>query len=316
MKSRGGWAATAERGSMLALRAMRACYRVLGRRVSIALLLPIATYFFLTSRSSRRASRDYLETLWAMPEGRIALGKRPRWWHVLRHHLEFSVNLLDRMVIWQGDSHHLLIEHEGSEHIHRLAREKRGAILLGAHLGRVDLLRLISAQSGITVNVLMFTAHAELINRFFAKLNPESRVHVIAFDPNSVASIFEIKGCLDRGELVGILGDRLWQRQKGRTVVANFLGRPALLPLGPFLLQTLLGCPMLLSLCVRTGPDRYRAVARPFAEGGGVPRTERVKRAGELAQAFAKLLEEYCLRSPYQWFNFFDFWEAEERGAR
>jgi len=46
-----------------------------------------------------------------------------------------------------------------------------------------------------------------------------------------------------------------------------------------------------------------------------VPRGERVKRAQELAQAFAKLLEEYCLRSPYQWFNFFDFWEAEERGG-
>jgi predicted LPLAT superfamily acyltransferase len=312
LTSRGGWATTAERGSMLALRAMRACYRLLGRRVSIALLMPIATYFFLTSARSRRASRDYLETLWATPEGRRALGRRPRAWHVLRHHFEFSIHLLDRMVIWQGDSHHLEIEHEGSEHMFRLARERRGAILLGAHLGSFDLLRLISAQNGLTVNVLMFTAHAEVINRFFAKLNPQSRVHVIAFDPNSVASIFEIKACLDRGELVGILADRLWQRQKGRTVVAPFFGRPALLPLGPFLLQTLLGCPMLLSLCVRTGPDRYRAIARPFAEAGVVPRAERVKRAQELAQAYAKLLEEYCLRTPYQWFNFFDFWEGEE----
>jgi len=315
VSSRGGWAATAERGSMLALRTMRACYQLLGRRVSVALLLPIATYFYLTSVRSRRASRAYLETLWATPEGRKALGRRPRWWHVLRHHFEFSINILDRMVIWQGDSHHLEIEHEGSQHMFRLAREKRGAILLGAHLGSFDLLRLISAQSGITVNVLMFTAHAERINRFFAKLNPLSRVHVIAFDPNSVASIFELKGCIDRGELVGILGDRLWQRQKGRTVVTNFLGRPALLPLGPFQLQTLLGCPMLLALCLRTGRDRYRAIARPFAEAGVLPSGERVKRAQELAQAFAKLLEEYCLRSPYQWFNFFDFWEAEERGG-
>ncbi|HYB12861.1 MAG TPA: lipid A biosynthesis acyltransferase [Myxococcota bacterium] len=313
MSSRGGWATTAERGSMLALRSMQFCYRILGRRLSIALLVPIASYFFLTSGRSRRASRDYLETLWATPEGRTALGQRPRWWHVLRHHFEFSINLLDRMVIWQGDSNPLHIEHEGSEHMFRLAREKRGAILLGAHLGSFDLLRLISAQSGITVNVLMFTAHAEVINRFFEKLNPQSRVHVIPFDPNSVGSIFEIKGCLDRGELVGILGDRLWQRQKGRTVVVNFLGRPVLLPLGPFLLQTLLGCPMLLALCVRTGRDRYRAVAHPFVEAGPVPRAERVKRAQELAQAYAKLLEEYCVQTPYQWFNFFDFFEAEER---
>jgi len=316
MTTRGGWATPAEHGSMLALRAMRGFYRLFGRRVSIALIVPIAAYFYLTDGPSRRASRRYFDALWSTPDGRAALGEKPTGRNPLRHLIEFSINILDRMVLWQGDAGAIEILHEGSEHLFRLARAKKGAILLGAHLGSFDLLRLISAQNGIRVNVLMFTGRAEVINRFFAKLNPETQVRVIPFDPRSISSIFEIKACIDRGEFVGILGDRLWQREKERTVVADFLGRPALFPIGPFLLQSLLGCPMLLSLCVRTGRNTYHAVARPFAEPGVVPRREREKRAQELAQAYARLLEEYCVRTPYQWFNFFDFWESMDEVAR
>ena len=31
---------------------------------------------------------------------------------------------------------------------------------------------------------------------------------------------------------------------------------------------------------------------------------------------YAEQLERDCLRAPYQWFNFYDFWEVGRGGAR
>ena len=42
-----------------------------------------------------------------------------------------------------------------------------------------------------------------------------------------------------------------------------------------------------------------------------VPRAQRDAAALELLERYAALLEEWCLAHPYQWFNFYDFWERE-----
>jgi predicted LPLAT superfamily acyltransferase len=51
-------------------------------------------------------------------------------------------------------------------------------------------------------------------------------------------------------------------------------------------------------------------------EAGRIPRSEREKCAQELLAQYVGLLEFYCHRFPYEWFNFFDFWnEIPERSA-
>jgi predicted LPLAT superfamily acyltransferase len=42
-----------------------------------------------------------------------------------------------------------------------------------------------------------------------------------------------------------------------------------------------------------------------------VPRRVRRAHAEELAKRYAHTLEQWCLGSPYQWFNFFEFWPDE-----
>jgi predicted LPLAT superfamily acyltransferase len=88
----------------------------------------------------------------------------------------------------------------------------------------------------------------------------------------------------------------------------QFLGRPARFPLEPFLLGGVLRCPVSLVLCLRMGPSRYRTVLRPLSDGSPRPRAERDKHARELLERYALLLESECVRAPYQWFNFYEFW--------
>ena len=39
-----------------------------------------------------------------------------------------------------------------------------------------------------------------------------------------------------------------------------------------------------------------------------MPRGEREAVAGEMLEGFVRYLEQMCFRSPYQWFNWYDFW--------
>jgi predicted LPLAT superfamily acyltransferase len=306
------WSGIAERGSMGALRFIRWFYATLGRRATIWFLAPVVTYFFVTGSAVRRASQDYLRTLWAAPGGRAALGTKPTLRHVFRHLHEFGEQVLDRMIVWSGETELIEVDYEGTELLLELSQQRRGAILIGSHHGSSDLLRSVAERTGVTLNVLIFAANAARINEFFEKLHPDLRMRMIPFELGRVRWVFDVKSAIDRGELVALMGDRLWESDRDREVEVAFLGRRARFPLGPFLLQTVIGCPMILTGCVRTGPARYRASAVPFAPEGVVPRSDRRKSAEELAQRYAHALEESCLRAPYQWFNFFDFWPEDE----
>jgi len=302
-----GWA-LAERGSRSAIRVGATLQRLLGRRGMRALLGPIALYFWLLAPDARRASRDYLSTLWRFPGGRESLGRPPGHLAELRHIREFATNILDRTLVWGGALEAIHFEHRGSEHLFRLAREKRGGILLGSHLGSFDLMHLLARKHRLVVNVLMFTAHSERITAFFQKLDPESRLRVIQMDPFSVRTAFEVRACLKRGEFVGILADRLPPGPHARPTPHAFLGRSASWPLQPFLLAAVLGAPLLLATCVRSGEDHYRAEVALLHPGGVVPRSERETRARNWLGHYVACLEQTCLEAPTQWFNFYDFW--------
>ena len=203
---------------MRALFLMQWIYRCFGRWAAIALLTPIVAYFFATGGAARRASMDYLRTLWATPGGRASLGESPTWRHAFRHLYEFAENIVDRMIVWSGDGDRIHIDERGSEHLLELVRQGRGGILLSAHLGSSDMLRVLSQKTGIVLNVLSFTRHAARINAFFDQLQPGLRMRLIHFEPGSISAALEIKAAIARGEFVGILGDRVWESERGRSV--------------------------------------------------------------------------------------------------
>jgi predicted LPLAT superfamily acyltransferase len=64
--------------------------------------------------------------------------------------------------------------------------------------------------------------------------------------------------------------------------------------------------------------DRYEVFTEKLAEPQKLPRAGRDKRIQELVTAYAGRLEHHCLKTPYQWFNFYDYWgdaEAPRSGA-
>lgn len=306
--SNAGWVAAQERGSLLLLR-FAVWFRLsLGRRATNLILYPTVAYFFLTGGTARRASRQYLERLNRVHGPCPGLGAGPRWWHPFVHIRSFSEGILDRFCFWARRYERFEVSFQGRQHLMKHVESGRGAILLGAHLGSFDALRVLAEEHDIVVNVVMFTANAEQIESVFRQLDPKMDLRIIQIDPSSVGSAFQVRACLDRGEFVAILADRVGLGGRQRVSWAPFLGEPAPFSQSPFLLAVLLRAPALFTLALRTDHDRYEVVAEPFYDGAFVPRSDRAKVVQQCAERFAARLEHYCAEAPFQWYNFYDFW--------
>lgn len=307
------WADVAERGSALGLRITVWCYRLFGRPLSLVLVHGIVAYFYLTGRAARRASRAYLRRVAATPEGAGALGRPPDAWASFLHFRAFALSIFDRLVLWLDRRDAFAFEVVGLERFKQILGRGRGAVLVGAHLGSFDALRALAEHDRRPVNILMFTRHAPRINAVFRRLSPDFEMRVIEADPQSVDMVLKIRSCIERGELVAMLADRIEVADRGRTCRVPFFGEAVTLPQAPYLLAGLLRCPLFLMVALRQGSGRYRVVAEVLSERVEMPRREREKRVQELAAAYAGRLEHYCRAYPYQWFNFYDFWQE---GAR
>ncbi len=304
------WSRIQERGSMWGLRFTVACYRLFGRVLSLPLVTAVVGYFFATDAKGRAASLAYLRRIHArLPEP----DWQPGLWQSFRHYREFALSIADRVGLWSGNADAFEFTVHGREHFDAFLRERPGAIFLGAHLGSFDALRVLSEKDGAPVNVLMYTRHAPKINEIFRRISPDVNARVISPDPDPARSALQIKGCIDRGEIVAILADRVEPNDRNRVCEVEFLGERAILPEAPFQLPVILGCPVLLVLALRRGPGRYDVhVEALAAEGVRADPRERRERARELAALYARRLEHHCALAPHQWFNFYDFWAGAE----
>jgi predicted LPLAT superfamily acyltransferase len=311
------WLAVAERGSLLGMNVIVYCHRAFGRRLCSFLIVPVVAYFFLTGRAARRASRHYLARLhrWSERHGSGGIPGAPGWLDSFRHFHQFALNIIDRVSFFVGDTGDFETVVHGREHLERLARAGQGALVLSAHLGSFDALRMVADQGGVALSVAMFLRNARMINAVFARLNPSRPLRVIDLERAAPRSVFEIRACLQRGEFVGMLADRVGVGDDARVSWVPFLGERAAIPHGPFLLASALKCPVLLMIGLRVDHTTYEIFVEVLGDEIVLPATDRAAALDTLARHYVSRLEHYCLRAPYQWFNFYEFWDELSPGT-
>jgi predicted LPLAT superfamily acyltransferase len=112
-----------------------------------------------------------------------------------------------------------------------------------------------------------------------------------------------------RGEFVAIAGDRIPVSASASTTTrVPFLGHDAPLPVGPYVLAALLKCPLYLLVCLRE-PGGHVMHFERLAERVELPRAARGRALQAHAAHFAQRLEQRLAASPYEWFNFYPFWD-------
>ena len=298
---RADWLSQRERGTVWASRLVYWLGTLLGRTPMRWLARWIALWYSFTSPSAARASRSWLTAL-----GKPSVG----FWDVYRHLLYFVQVTIDRMFLLKGKLERFHVTPNGLEHLLNCADQRRGAILLGAHLGSFEALRADGRRTDLPLNIVGHFENANMVNALFARLNPAMAARVIHIGRGSVDFIFDIRERLADGEFIGTMGDRVGLNEK--SVVVEFLGRPARFPTGPFVLASILKCPIYLTFGLYREPNHYDLYCEPFAERIALSRPQRDVQLHQLVQRYAERLEHYCRLAPYNWFNFYDFWASAE----
>jgi predicted LPLAT superfamily acyltransferase len=295
------WAALAERGARWGLAFVAATYRHLGRRGCALVLAPVALYFYCSGREQRRAFRTRGEE------------RRPSWHDGVRHMFDFACKALETVAAWSGNIGHERLEIVGEAALREATAESRGLVLIVSHLGNVELSRaLLDPERRSRLTVLVHTRHAENYNRVLRDFRADAALNTIQVSELTPATAAQLHERIERGEWIAIAGDRVPLSGDARASVVRFLGDEAALPQGPYILAHLLRCPVYLMFCLRES-GRWRAYFEKFADRVELPRMGKDEALRGLAQRYAARLESYCLRAPFQWYNFFDFWAAAPR---
>ncbi len=291
-----GWLQQRERGSRLAYEFMVWVALRLGRSVGRGLLYPICAYYTLFSQRASTGSRSFLEK---------ALGRRVNTRDLFQHNHCFASTLLDRVYLLAGQNNRFEIAQHGDGCVLEKVDRGQGCILLGSHLGSFEIVRAFgSTRRELLVKILMDEENAPIITRVLTKLNPDIANTVIpARLPHTM---LQVKDCLDKGGLVGILGDRTIPSHK--VVSCKFFGDLTHFPAGPMLLASILNVPVFLFFGLYRGGRRYDIYFELLAERIVIDRQERMRDIQMWTQRYAERLEWYCRLAPYNWFNFYDYW--------
>jgi predicted LPLAT superfamily acyltransferase len=313
----GHWSKLAERGSVLGLRTVFFCYRILGQSAARLLLYPIVTYFFITGSKARAASLDFLRRVNQINRLRGSDLPEPGWRDSFRHMLAFGQSGLDKLAAWTGDLDCSRLDFPMRDELERLCESGRGAVLIGSHLGNLEMSRALAVnERQRKINAVLYTKHALRFNAMLNEANANFGVNFIQISQLGPETAILLKEKVDQGELVVIVGDRTPPGESGSTRVSlvDFLGAPAPFAQGPFILASLLECPVYLFFCLRQGGQTgktFRVHLERFAERIELPRRQRKERLQGYMQQYASRLEHFCLSAPLQWFNFYDFWRQE-----
>jgi predicted LPLAT superfamily acyltransferase len=290
------WRELPERGTPLMLRCFHWVAVRIGRGAARLLLYPVTAYFLLSAKTARQVSYDYL---------RRVLGRSVHWWNVFRHFHFFAATILDRVYLLRGEFDHFEVKLHGTDILHREMESGKGCILLGSHLGSFEVLRTLGVTKNFRLKVLMDIEHNENITRFLDGLNPEIANTVIV--PDRSDTLLRVKESLDAGFLIGTLGDRVTKNDK--TVSCQFFNASATFPAGAFIIAAVMHCPIVLFFGLYRGGNRYEIHFEQFADKVSLDRDRRADELQQWVQRYVDRLEHYTRLAPYNWFNFYPYWD-------
>ncbi len=297
------WATARERGVYGVMRLMFWVLQVLRRPLLMPIVWLVTVYFFLIGRSARAASYDYLQRI---SRAAPSTGLRADWQTSFRHFSAFGDAILDKFDAWAGRLTLASVTLENYADVGRAIDAGTGGLIIGTHLGNLEVCRALAGiNNRVKLNVLAHTRHARNINRLLGMAGAAG-FELLQVTEMDMALAFTLRDRIAAGEWVVIAGDRV-PVHGGRTVQVELLGAPARLPIGPYVLAALLGCPVFLVFCLRHDGKNHIHF-EPFAKQVAWSRGERDAVIAGLARRFAARLEHYMRMQPLQWFNFYPFW--------
>jgi predicted LPLAT superfamily acyltransferase len=294
LSARQKWLQKPERSNRVMLRILVWVALRLGRTTARILLYPICAYFLLFAPTSTAASRRFL---------RHVLGRAPGISDLYRHVFFFAACLLDRIFLLNEQSALFDARIHGETDLRVLLARGKGSVLIGAHVGSFEIIRALGRkQPDLKMSLLMYQNNARMLAGVVEATNPALTMEIISLGRKD--AMLKVHARLEEGALIGMLGDRTLEGEEQE--MCRFFGKDAAFPLGPFRLAKILRRPVILMLGLYRGGVRYDVHFEELADWSDERETMTIKDA---LNRYVERLEYHVRRSPYNWFNFYDFWK-------
>jgi predicted LPLAT superfamily acyltransferase len=294
------WQKRPEAGSRLALWLWRTLAFKIGRPLTMLITFFAAVYFLIRRGPERAASRDYL---------RRVLGRKPGLLDVFRHFLAFSTVTADRVFLMADRFSRFDVKIIGLERLDAELKGGRGVLLLGAHLGSFDALRVLSLRNpNVTIRILLDQGIGAGLTGMLNALNPKLASMIIDARRPGPELVLAMQNALAQNAVVSTLADRL--RPGNPAITVNFLGDRAPFPASPWLFAAALRVPVVLAFGLYRGGNRYELHFEKFDFELPRDRSQRNAALLEVVQRFADRLAHFARLAPYNWFNLYDFWDV------
>jgi predicted LPLAT superfamily acyltransferase len=199
---------------------------------------------------------------------------------------------------------------EGEDYLTRMVENKTGGLLISAHVGNFEMAGYMFRRLNTTVNIIMYDAEHEKVKDYLSSVVNRNFNVIVIRDDNS--HIYEINKALSEKQIVCIHGDRFLKGSK--TMACDFLGGKARFPSGPFYMAMKYNVPVSFVFAMKGNRNRYQFSATPpeyYQQQGMQDRRDQMIMS--IINSYIERLEMIIRNYPTQWFNYYNFWDADEK---
>ena len=281
----------------------------MGLRVANSFLYFIVPFYMFNLRV-RHSTNEYWKTL--QPK----IGFWTRQIKMYRQLLNFAQSLLERTYLQQVKGKELQFIKDSTllEVIELIDKEKnRPFVFVSSHFGGWELAMTIFNSVGIKKRMLIVMQQGDNEHDYHStSLNQRENFEILYFN-NSTFPILKIREYLNRGDMVGLMGDRPVSESYELISLFNKL---CLLDSTPFRLSSLLNTELIYLFCVKESTLNYRICAERSIENinihsEDITNEQKGKILLNSMKEYAQVLEKYISKNPEQWMNFFPFFSRK-----
>ncbi len=289
------------KGKVLGFKIFVFILNTFGLRPAYFLLRFVSFYYFLFSKPNK-----YIRDYFVQAHGYSKLKARLA---VYKNNFILGQTIIDKVAVMAGIKNPFTVIHKNGTVLNDLTANGKGGVLVSAHIGNWEVAGQGLNRLGTPFNILMYSNEKQEVKQYMDGVMKEKKINIIAINEETKSHIIELHKAFTNNELVVMHGDRF--REGAKTLTANFLGRPAHFPAGPFIMAAKFGVPLCIVFAVKLNSNTYQfSIEKQIDVKRVRGEAELDKVCQELLMAYVTEVEQIAKAYPHQWFNYYDFWKA------
>lgn len=268
-----------------------------GRSLAYGFLYPLV-FVYCLHKSVRDKSRAYVMRRFT-PKTKWAFFKHTFWLN-----LTFGRTLVDRAALGILGTTQFISDPQARHMCENLVKQGKGILLLTAHVGcwqsAVNCMQFLNRPMHI-----LYYRNPEDHDKTVAEHSGKKAPFTFINPAGPLGGVPEMMAALNRGEIVCAMADRVFGNPQN-AVETDFLGGKVRVPYSFYRLAGATGAPIVLAFFPWQGKGKLSSwVLEPiFVQDKGAHK----EYYQPYAQQFIDSLTQFCIKYPYQFFNYFDWW--------